>query len=116
MSIKIDNVFNELDSNNKFTITGKISVNKYYKVEISFKNKLLYKIDEIEKSNEANFNVIIPKDNRFWKIKTDFRETAYHIKNNINEKDLKKTYFPYRKYNIPPEIWTTIYGSIYADL
>ena len=105
MALKIDSVNNY---ENKLLISGKsINNNSYFTTCIEW-NASFEKITP----NEGCFSVIIPKNDKLFKITTTLFSSrpSLFLENNIIIK--KNELFNYKEYNIPSEVWLCVYGSI----
>lgn len=107
MSLKIEEANK---SDNCLTIYGQSINNKwYYITNISWSEEKYN-----ENINEGNFVIVIPKNNKYYKITTTLfsNKPSLGFESNINVN--KDDFFPYSKYSLPPEVWICVYGSIEA--
>ena len=106
MSLKIDAANAVTD---QLIIHGQSINNKWWYITIIKQHNSL----PTDKGNEGNFTIIIPKNNKYYSIITTLfsDKPSISFENNV---DIKDSFFDYSKYNIPPEVWLCVYGSIEA--
>ena len=111
MTFQIKGVENE---NNKIiTITGySESLKSFFKVKLTELSKNELNLDK--EVNEANFNILIPRENAIWNIDTTLDGVPFNIENNINDEFKRK--FPYKEFQIPAVVWQCFVGSVTTQL
>lgn len=95
-------------SDNKLVINGKSINNKSFFTTCIEWNTSFEKI----LPNEGCFSVIIPENNKLYKITTTLFSSrpSLCLENNIITK--KNHIFNYKEFNIPSQVWLCVYGSI----